>query len=110
MTTTSSAPVSAPKRRSARFMGRDAGREPVRLALLGKRLRSFVVVGMTPHRNQVLRALATRVAETDLERTPERALRRGHRRGRVARDRLGKRLGLLAQPFGRADDLADHAQ
>ena len=51
-----------------------------------------------------------RVGEAQLERAPQRPLGRGHRRGRVLGDLLGQVLRLLAQPLGRVDDLADHAE
>src|SRR6266511_698211 len=47
-------------------------------ALLGERLRPLLLIGVTPHRDQLVGAGTARVGEPLLEGAPERPLRRPH--------------------------------
>ncbi len=54
--------------------------QPLRLTLLRERQRTFGLVGVAPHRHQLLRARPAPVGQAVLQRAPQRPLRRAHRR------------------------------
>src|SRR4051812_32115783 len=79
-------------------------------AALRERERAFLLVGVAPHVDELLRAGAARVGEAVLERAPQRLLGRAHGRGRVLGDRLRQLLCRVAQAVGGIDDLRDHPE
>src|SRR2546430_40216 len=98
------APPTAPPRRTARLpttrrragaRGRRQGSREVaapRFTLLGERQWTLGLVGMTPHRDELLRAGFAGIGEVVLEGAPQRALG-GAQRGRgVLGDGLRQRL------------------
>src|SRR3954452_12131755 len=90
--------------------GRRRRGQPPRLALLRERAGALLLVGMTPHADELLRAGPARVGEPELERTPQRPLGGGHRGRGVAGDRLAQLLGPVPERVRRVHDLADHPE